>query len=47
MDIKELAKRVTSIEDIEAIKQMHHKYVLCLDNLEFARTLASKPDLYP
>lgn len=47
MDINELAKRVTAIEDVEAIKQMHREYMLCLDNLEFARTLASKPDLYP
>jgi hypothetical protein len=39
MDIEELAKRVTAIEDVEAIKQMHREYMSCLDNLEFARAL--------
>jgi hypothetical protein len=39
MDIDELAKRITALEDLERIKQMHREYMSCLDNIQFARAL--------
>jgi hypothetical protein len=39
MDIKELEKRLQTLEDLEAIKQMHQEYMLCLDNIQFAKAL--------
>jgi ketosteroid isomerase-like protein len=39
MTLKELEKRVQAIEDLEEIKQMHQEYVLCLDNIQFAKAL--------
>ena len=39
MDLKELERRVRSIEDLEAIKQMHREYMSCLDNIQFEKAL--------
>lgn len=39
MGLEELEKRVTAIEDMEKIKQMHREYMSCLDNLQFEKAL--------
>lgn len=39
MNIEELEKRVSAIEDIEAIKIMHREYMSCLDNIQFEKAL--------
>ena len=39
MDIKELEKRITAMEDLEEIKKMHCEYMSCHDNLQFAKAL--------
>ncbi len=39
MGTEELEKRLRAMEDLEAIRRLHHEYISCLDNLEFARAL--------
>jgi len=39
MDPAEMARRLTVLEDIEAIKTLQHEYMACHDNLEFQRIL--------
>jgi ketosteroid isomerase-like protein len=39
MDIKELEKRLQTMEDTEAIKQLQYKYMSCLDNIRFAEAM--------
>jgi hypothetical protein len=39
MDAKELEKRLTAMEDLEAIRQLQYRYMSCLDNLKFAEAL--------
>ena len=39
MNDDELLKRLTALEDLEAIRRLHYRYISCLDNLEFARAL--------
>lgn len=39
MDSKALEKRLQALEDLEAIKQMHQEYMLCLDNIQFSKAL--------
>ena len=42
MDLEELEKRVTAIEDLEDIKKLHQKYMDLMDNLKYKEVL----DLY-
>ncbi len=39
MNDDELLKRLTALEDLEAIRRLHQEYISCLDNLEFDRAL--------
>lgn len=39
MNNEEIEKRLRTMEDQEAIRQLHYTYISCLDNLEFARAL--------
>ncbi len=42
MNIEELGKRVQAIEDMEAIKKLHQRYMDLMDNLQYK----SVPDLF-
>ena len=42
MNIEELDKRVTAIEDLEEIKKLHQRYIDLMDNLQYKEVL----DLY-
>jgi hypothetical protein len=44
MDIKELEKRLTAVEDLEKIKHLHYYYMSCMDNLKFADAAACFTD---
>lgn len=42
MNLQDLEKRVTEIEDLEKIKKLHQKYICLMDNLKYKEVL----DLY-
>lgn len=39
MELEELAKRLQAVEDIEAIKKLHHKYINLMDDLRYEEVL--------
>lgn len=39
MSIEDLEKRIQSLEDLEAIKKLHQRYINLMDNLEYEEVL--------
>jgi hypothetical protein len=39
MDLEEMAKRITALEDLEEIKKLHQKYIDLMDNLRYKEVL--------
>ena len=39
MDMKDLEKRIQALEDLEAVKKLHQKYIDLMDNLRYPEVL--------
>jgi len=39
MSLEDLEKRMQAMEDVEAIKKLHHKYINLMDGLEYLKVL--------